>query len=121
LSPPPSYLADSGDARLPDGQIASLYQKSRQALPLKIFYFRFSEIHGLSPSVPHSPRGALRDRHGRWERDAMDALVRLDVAGDADGETVWSWPPDAEVKLRETSVSFDDGGYQSPDTGESAA
>jgi hypothetical protein len=72
-------------------------------------------------SRPAPTGGALRDRHGRWERDAVDASVRLDEARDADGETVWSWPPDAEVKLRETSVSLDDGGYQSPDTGESAA
>src|SRR6202012_3206216 len=52
--------------------------------------------------VPRSPGGAFRDRHGRWERDAMDASVRLDEARDADGETVWSWPPDAEVKFCET-------------------
>jgi hypothetical protein len=32
----------------------------------------------------------------------MDASVRLDEARDADGETVWSWPPDAEVKFCET-------------------
>jgi hypothetical protein len=51
----------------------------------------------------------------------MDASVRLDEALAADGKTAWSWPPDAEVKLRETSVSLDDGGYQSPDTEESAA
>jgi hypothetical protein len=51
----------------------------------------------------------------------MDALRRSTRRIDADGETVWSWPPDAEVKLRETCVSLDDGGYQSPDTGESAA
>ena len=39
----------------------------------------------------------------------MDALaarmlvVRTNVAG-ADGEIVWSWPPDAEVKRAERSV-----------------
>ena len=27
---------------------------------------------------------------------------RLTSATDADGESVWSWPPDAEVKLCET-------------------
>jgi hypothetical protein len=49
----------------------------------------------------------------------MDAGARLDEARDADGETVWSWPPDAEVKF--VSDLTGDGGYQSPDTGESAA
>ena len=39
-------------------------------------------------------------------------------AADADGEIVWSRSPDAGIKLRETSVSLDDGGYQSPDTEE---
>src|SRR6266702_8765708 len=32
----------------------------------------------LSP-VPHSLRGAARDRHGRWERDAMDAHRRAQL------------------------------------------
>ena len=35
-------------------------------------------------------RGAFRDRHGRWERDAVDAVVRETSAREADGEVVWS-------------------------------
>ena len=50
----------------------------------------------------------------------MDASVRLDEARDADGETVWSWPPDAEVKFCDRRLQGD-GGYQSPDTEESSA
>src|ERR1700744_218296 len=43
----------------------------------------------------------------RWTR-----LCRTTSGADADGEIVWSWPPDAEVKLRQTCVLRDDGGYQ---------
>ncbi len=56
---------------------------------------------------PAPARGAARDRHGRWERDAMDAAASgaiiartSDVA--ADGEVVWSWRPDAGAKFAKT-------------------
>src|SRR5712691_9670974 len=54
-----------------------------------------------------STRGAARDRHGRWERDAMDAhrRARFTCATSgvcADGEVVWSWRSDAGAKLVET-------------------
>jgi len=44
---------------------------------------------------PALTRGALRGRHGRWERDAVDATVSVHEsvrANDtlADGEVVWS-------------------------------
>jgi len=35
----------------------------------------------LSPPHPDSTGGAARDRHGRWERDAMDARAALDGRG----------------------------------------
>ena len=35
-------------------------------------------------------RGALRGRHGRWVRDAVDVEVPLTNGTDADGEVVWS-------------------------------
>src|ERR1700733_13532875 len=50
----------------------------------------------LSISHPASTRGAYRDRHGRWVRDAVDAMAaqRKHFAwtsgADADGEVVWS-------------------------------
>src|SRR6266851_8009207 len=56
------------------------------------------QISDLTPRV--SPeRGAARDRHEtrggmRWTRK-----LRLTSAADADGEVVWSWRPDAGVKL----------------------
>ena len=53
------------------------------------------------PSLPPS-----RPNEGRWPssrtlaRDAMDAWVpERRTAPKADGEVVWSWPLDAEVKL----------------------
>jgi hypothetical protein len=35
-------------------------------------------------------RGAYRDRHERWVRDAVDADGALTKAPEADGEVVWS-------------------------------
>ena len=37
--------------------------------------------------VPH--RGAFRDRHGRWARDAVDAKAALTNVAEADGGVVW--------------------------------
>jgi hypothetical protein len=39
---------------------------------------------------PHSSRGALRDRHERWARAAMDVKMRKANRIEADGEVVWS-------------------------------
>ena len=44
---------------------------------------------------PALTRGALRGRHGRWERDAVDAAASAHASAqtngaDADGEVVWS-------------------------------
>jgi hypothetical protein len=55
-----------------DGQISSFYQKSCQAPSSKIFFFRFTEKYDC-PRVPFPHKGAFRDRHERWEGDAMDA------------------------------------------------
>jgi hypothetical protein len=69
---------------------------------------RLTQITSISAAIP-SHRGAFRDRHGRWARDAVDAAalgtyviagrvdkirersngaLTRDVA--ADGEVVWS-------------------------------
>jgi len=73
---------------------------------------------------PASARGAYRDRHGRWKRDAVDVRVlkRADSARTkaflADGKGVWSWSPDAGIKFAgDDPVS--DGDNQSPVSGES--
>ena len=47
----------------PSGQITSYYRKKSQALPGKIFLFRFFVKSWLSLPVPHPPREALRDSH----------------------------------------------------------
>ena len=50
-------------------------------------------------------RGAYRGRHGRWVWNAVDAKapgainLRGRTALYVDGEVVWSWRPDAGVKL----------------------
>jgi hypothetical protein len=60
---------------------------------------------------PDSTRGATAHRHGRGSRDAVDATV-AGLAGGvvADGEGVWSRPPDAGVKSRRASCPRGDGG-----------
>jgi hypothetical protein len=56
----------------------------------KIFPFAVDPNHFISLAVSFSQRGAARDRHGRWERDAVDAIGASDESADADGEVVWS-------------------------------
>src|SRR6266496_3887862 len=67
---------------LPDGQISSCFPKwSVQPLLQKYFVWRLTQITSLiRPVLSH--RGAFRDRHGRWERDAGDAAA-LSVGRDA--------------------------------------
>ena len=63
-------------ARLPDGQISSLFQISAAsvcpALARKIFAFRFSENCGLTLPVPHRHKGVSRSSRTwsgmRWTR-----------------------------------------------------
>jgi hypothetical protein len=44
----------------------------------KYFAFRFGRNSNRAVAVLHSSRGAFRDRHGRWVRDAMDAVTSSD-------------------------------------------
>jgi hypothetical protein len=39
----------------------------------KIFRFCLPQIKLTTRAIPHPQRGAYRDRHGRWARDAVDA------------------------------------------------
>jgi len=39
--------------------------------------------------IPSQIRGAFRDRHGRWVRDAVDVAAPLTNGAKADGEVVW--------------------------------
>jgi hypothetical protein len=62
----------------------------------KIFSFSSAANHFTVHRYPAPTRGAYRDRHGRWARDAMDAAVsggriaRQTNGTVADGEVVWS-------------------------------
>ncbi len=59
-------------------------------------------------------RGALRDRHGRWKRDAMDAACCETNSMIADGEIVWSWRPKAGATFREMTRGNGDNKAWSP-------
>jgi hypothetical protein len=64
-------------------------QKGVQPPLQKYFVSLLTQITSqLPPSRPD--RGALRDRHGRWARDAVDAAALLTNSANADGEVVWS-------------------------------
>jgi len=62
-------------ANQPDGQITSDFQKSCQAPKSKIFRLAVGQISARDFGRPVPTRGALRDRHGRWVRDAVDAAA----------------------------------------------
>jgi hypothetical protein len=71
-------------------------------------------------------RGALRDRHERWARDAVDVSELQRAVGgpmnnfDADGEVVWFWRSEAGAKVAKTLTRLaDDGGNQAMVTEES--
>jgi len=74
---------------LPDGQITLAFRPSVQSIRLKYFTFAIGQIIFRTFPRPAPVRGAFRDRHERWARDAMDAGVREDEAlSIADGEVV---------------------------------
>ena len=64
----------------------------------KINHFHFSEIHASIPASRFPLRGALRGRHERWGRGAMDVQAALTNAAGADGEIVRSRSPDAGIQ-----------------------
>jgi hypothetical protein len=77
-------------AQQPDGQITCVFSRAHvQPLLKKYSDFQKSQI---SPYIRRlvPTRGALRGRHGRWARDAVDVEVPMTNGTDADGEVVWS-------------------------------
>src|SRR5262249_49720683 len=76
----PRAKARCSAADLPDGQVTSYYRNLSQAPSAKIILFSRSANQAYGPPRPAAIRGALRDRHGRGRRDAMDALARNDEA-----------------------------------------
>src|SRR5689334_1635101 len=95
-----------------------IFRNRVKSLGEKYFAFPEAQIRCMSIPVPPPLRGALRDRHERWVRDAMDVFARKTSGESTDGEGVWSWPPDAGVKLARSFAG--DGGYQARHPGESA-
>jgi hypothetical protein len=70
---------------LPDGQISKLPVQ----FPLQKFSaLPVGQIISTSPRHPVPVRGAFRDRHERWVRDAVDAKMRETKRIGADGEVV---------------------------------
>src|SRR5690242_3841202 len=78
------------------------FQKSCQHLNRKIFRFsrRANQVY-VRPRPAFAERGASRSSR-TLRRDAMDVFARQTSGANADGEGVWSWPPDAGVKPCDT-------------------
>ncbi len=53
-------------------------RKTCLALLVKRIFFSPDPNQIYNFAIPHPRRGAARDRHGRWERDAMDARAARD-------------------------------------------
>jgi hypothetical protein len=64
---------------------------------------RFPQISAMSPPIP-AHRGAFRDRHGRWARDAVDASGAEDEG--AALRTAKSCGPDASTPASSWLESF---------------
>ena len=78
----------------PTGKSAKPVQCSQQ----KYSAFAVGQITDLNPRVSPDERGVAHVTNARW--DAVDAALAQDVRkAVADGEVVWSWRPDAGVKL----------------------
>jgi hypothetical protein len=87
LLPDAISTATSGD--LLDGQITAAIYRSRCPAPFGK-YSDFQKCQITVYPLPSRPtRGAYRDRHGRWARDAVAAKGALTNALKADGEVVW--------------------------------
>jgi hypothetical protein len=82
--------------------------KRVQIFEQKYSCFIFSEMSYIMRR-PAATRGALRDRHERWRQDAVDASARETSAPDADGESAWSWSPDAGIKRAGDDPARDGG------------
>jgi len=74
------------------------FPKSCQAHFEKIFFLRFPEEYDCLRPSRASSEGVSRSSRN-VVRDAMDVLARATSAANAYGKTVWSWSPDAGIKL----------------------
>jgi hypothetical protein len=64
---------------LPDGQITRASDAAHVQPPSqKYFAWSFARSSFIDSNRPASNRGAYRDRHERWVRDAVDAAAAQD-------------------------------------------
>jgi hypothetical protein len=82
-------MCTAHDARQNENVLCNQRDLPSPALSAKIIRFRLTQISDLVPPS-RSQQGAFRDRHGRRERDAVDAMVLQTNGTEADGEVVWS-------------------------------
>jgi hypothetical protein len=76
---------------LPDGQITRSADLGVSSPPQENISLCPSGKSSLQArAIPPLLRGAFRDRHERWVRDAVDALAQRTNALEADGQAVWS-------------------------------
>jgi hypothetical protein len=73
---PFACAADSPDGQIAHACHAQIARRANLSQPDGIAVT--PQISGRFRAVPSSPRGALRDRHERWERDAVDAMAAQD-------------------------------------------
>jgi hypothetical protein len=104
------------ELRLPDGQNTSPLNFLSSPLDKNISLpVRCKSVACVRRLVPQG--GAARDRHGRRERDAVDAGVLPTNGTEVDGEVVWSRRPDAGVKSVRSKLLRGEGGKQARSPG----
>jgi len=95
------------DARCPTGKLRMRVMRKLPVVPVcrSKLIFVFSETNLTAPpnqrqdpAVPPRQEGRTR-RHDREAGCGGRAGLRLTSDAGADGEIVWSWPPDAEAKV----------------------
>ena len=74
----------------PAGKSLAWFAHRGPAPPKKIFRLTRRANRGYDSRRLALTRGALRGRHGRWVRDAVDVEVPVTNGTDADGEVEWS-------------------------------
>src|SRR5262249_45587015 len=73
-----------------DGRASCAHVRHTQIARRAVFACAVGQITPMLARVPPPIRGAYRDRHGRWLRDAMDAVSHETNEHIAYGEVVWS-------------------------------
>jgi hypothetical protein len=84
----------------PKGQICERFQADLACPALRRKIFLFTETRNRDLTAPsRASRRAYRDRHETWCGMRWTRGRARTTRSSADSEVVWSWPPDAGVKL----------------------